>query len=196
MQMNKMKNILETLKNYKDLPNQLSLFRIAVVPVILILYPFEYEALRLFCSFLFWLACMSDWLDGFLARRYKLESKVGAILDPIADRLLTGAALILLVQAQYLWAWMAGLLLSREIAVSGLRLVALQNGFNLPVEKMGKLKTMFQFFAFFCLLVKQPLFGWPFEEVGMISIWIAFFLSYYSFYQYTRSFLQKFRELS
>lgn len=172
----------------KDLPNQLTLIRIAVVPILLILYPLGIESIKLFCAALFMLAAMTDWLDGFLARKFKAESKLGALLDPIADKMLTCTALLLIASSHAIWAWLAGTLLCREIAMSGIRLVASQQGITINVSLLAKFKTLFLDVALVCLLVNKPLFNWPFQEVGMISIWFALGCSLYSAYLYCREF--------
>lgn len=173
---------------FKHLPNQLSLFRIAVVPLILVLYPLEIHSIRLVSAVLFALAAFSDWLDGYIARKFFVESKLGALLDPLADKMLTGTALILLASSHALWPWMAGLLLARELGMSGLRLVALEQGITIKVSTYGKFKTLVLDLALFCLMVDYPLFGWPFHEVGMISIWIALGLSLFSAWLYAKEF--------
>lgn len=175
----------------KDLPNQLTLIRIAVVPILLILFPFGIDGLRLFCALLFAIAGMTDWLDGVVARQFKLESKLGALIDPIADKMLTGTGLILLAHSHDLWAWMAGTLLCRELVLSGLRQVAQQQGIVIQVNSLGKWKTLFLDVAIVCLMVNRPLFGWPFTQVGMVCIWAALFFSLYSAWLYIQEFWQK-----
>jgi CDP-diacylglycerol--glycerol-3-phosphate 3-phosphatidyltransferase len=173
-----------------QLPNQITVARMATVPLLLFLYPLNIKNLKVFCGFIFMLAALSDWLDGFIARKFNLESKIGALLDPIADKLITTVALVLLASAGIMWPWMAGLLLCREVAMSGLRLVAMEQGVDIKVSLLGKWKTLFLDVALVCLLVDQQLFGWPFWEVGMVSLWLAFGTSYYSAYLYVRSFIQ------
>lgn len=176
----------------RDLPNQLTLFRIAVIPLLLFLYPLNFSSLRLFCAFLFTFAAMTDWLDGFIARRFKVESKLGALLDPVADKMLTASALVLVSHSQAIWAWMAGVLLCREIAMSGVRMMAQQEGIPIKVSILGKWKTLLLDVALVCLLVNYPLFGWPFREVGMISIWISLALSLFSAWLYIKEFWKKY----
>ena len=176
----------------RDLPNQLTLFRIAVIPVLLFLYPLDFRSLRLFCALLLALAALTDWLDGYIARRFEAESRIGALLDPVADKMLTCAALILVTRSEALWAWMAGLLLCREMGMSGLRLVAREQGIDIKVNSMGKWKTLTLDVALVCLLVNEPLFGWPFREVGMISVWSSLLLSYASAWLYVREFWGKY----
>ena len=179
-------------KNWlKELPNQLTMFRIAIGPVLLFLYPLDIHALKLICGFLFAIAGFTDWLDGFLARRYGIESKFGATLDPIADKVLTGIGLLLITHSGAVWPWLTGLLLSRELAINGLRMVAQDQGIILPVNWFGKLKMFLLDLAIVCLLVNYPLFDWPFREVGMIAIWLALLVSLYSAWIYTVEFLRQ-----
>tara|TARA_B100000524_G_scaffold343509_1_gene239702 strand:- start:562 stop:1131 length:570 start_codon:yes stop_codon:yes gene_type:complete len=175
----------------KNLPNYLTFFRIAVNPILLLLYPFDIKGIKVFCAALFALACFTDWLDGFIARRFNLETRLGAILDPIADKILIGTAIILIVSTNHLLPWLGGGLLCREIAVSGLRLAACQQKFSIDVSYIAKIKTFILDFSLTCLLVSYSLFGWPFLEIGMISIWFAFFISYYSAWLYLKDFMSK-----
>ena len=168
----------------RDLPNQLSLCRIATTPILLFLFPFPYDVSRLFCAGLFVLAAVTDALDGFIARKFKAESALGALLDPIADKLLTTSVLVLLVYSGALWPWMSGLLLCRDVAMSGVRQIASDQGVKIPVSMTGKWKTLFLDVALVCLMVDQPLMGLPFREVGMVAIWVALVLSYYSAWLY------------
>lgn len=186
-----MKKILNDKKWIRSLPNQLTLFRMAVVPVLLVLFPLNIKGLNVFCAVLFMLAALTDYFDGMLARHFSVESRLGAIMDPVADKTLVGASLILIAANGALWTWMAGLLLCREIGMSGLRLVALEQGFTIDVSNLGKWKTFFLDVAVVCLMVNEPLFGWPFREVGMIAIWTAFAFSMYSAWLYLQSFLSK-----
>ncbi len=173
------------------LPNQLTLFRIAVIPVLLAMFPLNFESTNLFCAVLFAVASFTDWLDGYIARRFSLESKLGTLIDPIADKMLIAAALVLLAASGVLWAWVAGLLICREMAMSGLRLVAQQQGIVIKVNVFGKLKTMLLDLSVFCLMINRPLFDWPFVQVGMISLWLAVFFSLYSAWLYIKLFLKE-----
>ena len=172
----------------RELPNQLTFFRIAVVPLILVLYPLGLKSLQLFCVLLFMLAAFSDWLDGFIARRYRAETTLGVVLDPMADKMLTGAGLVLVAHSRALWAWVAGLLICRELGIAGLRLIAQESKIKIPSSNLGKTKTLFLGVALTCLLVNRQLFGWPFREVGMGCIWLSLATSLFSAYQYFISF--------
>ena len=171
------------------LPNQLTLTRILAVPILLFIYPLAFQFTNVICALIFAAAAITDILDGFLARRYRQESAMGALLDPIADKMLTGASLLLLAHNQFLPAWICGFLLCRDIAVSGMRMVALEQGKNIKVSALGKIKTIVQDIAIFCLMIGADLFDIPFRLTGMIGIWIALAISLYSGYIYFEEFL-------
>lgn len=179
----------------KELPNQLTMFRIAVAPIILFLYPMGIHSLKILCAVLFTLACITDILDGYIARTYQVESKLGALIDPLADKILTGVGLLLIAHSGAVWVWMAGLILARELGIMGLRLVATQEGIVIRVNAFGKAKAIALDFAIGCLLVNYPLFGLPFKEFGMICIWVALGLSLYSGWLYGQEFWRRSNEV-
>lgn len=191
------------LSAFKGLPNYLTLFRIASIPVLLVFYPLSIHlkigVVQIFCAGLFGVAAFTDLLDGYFARRFKLESKIGVILDPIADKTLVATGLVLLVSTGALWTTVAGLFIVREIIVTGARLASIQHGFEIPVSALGKFKTLFLDFAIGFLLVNdQPylfndeaFWGIPWRNIGMILMWIAFFLSMYSAWEYLNNFFKK-----
>lgn len=182
---------LSKLDSFKNLPNYLTLFRIAVIPLLFLLFHFDVSKTNYLCAFLFAFAAFSDWLDGFVARRYNWETKLGALLDPAADKMLSAAAIILLASYGRMWSWVACLFLCREISISNLRLIACGQGVTIKVNIWGKLKTLVLDVALVCLFVNEPLFGWPFKEVGMVSLWVALFLSLFSALLYGRLFYKK-----
>ena len=171
------------------LPNQLTLARILAIPFLLFIYPLGFQATNVVCALVFGLAGITDILDGYFARLYKQESRLGALLDPVADKMLSGACLILLADSQALPAWICGLLLCRDIAVSGMRMIALEDGYTIKVSAFGKVKTIFQDVAIFCLIIGQDMFDIPFRVTGMVSIWLALAISLYSGYLYFEEFL-------
>ena len=175
----------------KDLPNQLTLFRIAVVPILLVLFPLGFDALTLFCAFLFAIASITDGLDGIIARQFDSVTKLGVILDPIADKMLTAAGLILLAHDHRIPAWMAGVLLCRELAVSGLRHMAAMHNIEIQVSGIAKWKTFTLDVAITCMMVNRPMFGWPWVEVGMLSLWISLIISVYSAWEYGDKFWKR-----
>jgi CDP-diacylglycerol--glycerol-3-phosphate 3-phosphatidyltransferase len=172
------------------LPNQLTLARILAIPFLLFIYPLGFYATNIICALVFAIAGITDILDGYFARRYNQESRVGALLDPIADKMLSGACLILLADANALPAWICGLMLCRDIAVSGMRMIALEDGFTIPVSSLGKIKTILQDVAIFCLMLGQDIFDIPFRLTGMVAIWLGLAVSLYSGYLYFEDFLE------
>lgn len=173
----------------KQVPNQLTLLRIGAIPILLLLYPLS-KSLGPLCAVIFAAAAITDFLDGWIARRYGTVTAIGSLLDPIADKMLIGAALVLLASSDALPVFLAGLLICRDIGVNGLRMVALEQKIVIEVRDVGKWKTVFQSLGIFCLFISKPLFEIRFREIGMVCIWIALFLSLYSAWSYGKSYWQ------
>lgn len=171
-----------------SVPNNLTLLRILCVPLLLIIFPINHYVTDLICAILFSLAALTDFFDGFFARRFNTTSKLGEILDPIADKLLAVAMLLLLCSASRLPALLGGLLIVREIAVCGLRSVASERSLQLPVENLGKWKTTALWVAIFCLIINKTVLGIPLRVIGMGGIWVALLLSWWSAYHYWQVF--------
>ena len=173
----------------KHLPNKLTIARILVIPLLLVLYPLT-DALHVPCAVVFALASATDLLDGYLARKYGNVTPLGALLDPIADKMLVAASLVLLANSGAVPALLAGLLICRDIGVNGIRLMAMERNLKIEVSDFGKLKTMVLLGAIFCLMINQRIWEIPFREIGMISLWIGLLLSLYSAWNYAERFLQ------
>jgi len=180
---------------FRNLPNNLTLSRIAIVPVLLLLYPLGFNALKIFCAFLFALAAFTDFADGYLARRYKNVTSIGALLDPIADKMLTTAGLLLIAHAGNAPVFLVGILICRDIAVNGMRLIAADQRFSIEVNMAGKWKTAVMSVAIFCLLINAPLFDLPLRTIGMSLLWVSIGLSLFSAWQYSASFIEKTKSL-
>ncbi len=144
----------------------------------------ELPVAHLVGALLFILAASTDWLDGYYARKYNLVTNFGKFLDPLADKLLMTAALIALVELMLLPAWIAILIISREFAVTGIRLVAAADGQVIAASNLGKWKTVFQIIAVSALMLHNL----PFEIVGIpfatITVWIATVLTIISGWDY------------
>lgn len=171
------------------LPNVLSLFRIACVPLVIGLMVHPTVATRRAAAFLFLTASITDYLDGYLARRRGIVSTLGQFLDPLADKLLVAAVLVMLVALPgepRVPAWIAALIIARELAVTGLRAIASQKGITLPAEELGKYKMLTQIFALQGLLLAErvvvPGLGIEvdFFAAGMRFLWVALVLSLWS----------------
>ena len=174
-----------------NLPNLLTLFRIALVPVFLVLFFAPVSWAREGCAAVFALAAVTDWLDGYFARRMGLVSPIGAFLDPVADKLMVAAALVLLVQADpTLWlALPAVVIIGREITVSAVRewMAELGARAQVAVSVVGKFKTAAQMVAVILLLYRDDLLGIPVYTVGFVLLYVAVILTLWSMTVYIRA---------
>jgi CDP-diacylglycerol--glycerol-3-phosphate 3-phosphatidyltransferase len=170
-----------------NLPTILTLSRIVLIPVFI----FTVYQHSVFGVVIFGIASLTDFLDGYLARRSGEITKFGIILDPIADKFLVISALIVLVDMERLAAWIAITIIVREFLVTGLRAVALSKDIVIPAEIGGKIKTTTQIVAIICLILMRSIFGIDLYDVGVVLIWVALVLSIISGVQYTVSFWRK-----
>src|SRR4030043_971140 len=168
-------------------PTVLTLSRIVLIPV----FVFTFYQHPVFGAFVFGIASITDFLDGYLARRSGEITKFGIILDPIADKFLVISALIVLVDMERLPAWIAITIIVREFLVTGLRVVALSKDIIIPAEIGGKIKTTTQIAAIVCLILMGSIFDIDLYDVGVLLIWVALVLSIVSGVQYTVSFWRK-----
>ena len=172
----------------RQLPNQLTLARIAAIPVICLLLVIGWDWLRWIALILFVLAAITDWVDGFLARRMNLMSDLGKMLDPIADKLLVGALMVIFAFTRDLNALdlvPAIAILMREIFISGLREFMGNRAVSVPVTFLAKWKTTAQLVALFFVIVDGllPSFGF----ISSLLLWIAGGLTVWTGWQYLRS---------
>ncbi len=154
-------------------PNLLTGARIAAVPVVVLLLCFPGRWASFLGALCFLLAGATDFLDGFLARRHRLVSRLGKFMDPLADKLLVSAALIMLIPMGRVPAWMAFLIVGRELAVTGLRGLAAAEGIILAPDRWAKAKTLLQMAALTALILHYPYVGLDFHELGMVLLWLA-----------------------
>ena len=127
-----------------NLPNKLSIIRVALIPVIVILLYQQSDACHIIAGALFIIASLTDFLDGFIARKYNLVTNFGKFIDPVADKLLVLTTLIMLLHRGQMEAWIIIIILCRELAVDGLRLVAVTQGKVIAASPFGKIKTTCQ----------------------------------------------------
>ena len=174
-----------------NIPNLLTWFRIVMIPVFLALYYLSDNTIslhnkHLISTLLFAFAAITDWLDGYLARRLNQGSAFGAFLDPVADKLMVAAALVLLVSLGQVDAIIAFIIIGREIAISALRewMAQLGAGKNIAVSMLGKVKTTFQMIAILLLLYQETLFGFSTSQIGSFFIYIAAILTLWSMAYY------------
>ena len=154
-------------------PNTLTLYRVAAVPVIVILLMFPNRVTAVASALIFSLAAITDYLDGFLARRNGLESTFGKIMDPVADKLLVSCSFIMMAALNWIPAWIVCVIIGREIAVTGLRNIIAVEGEDVSASNLGKYKTGFQIAAIIPLLFHYSFLGLNFHAIGMVFLWGA-----------------------
>ena len=176
-----------------NLPIALTLFRIVVVPLIIVFVISSDRVRVLIAAVIFVAASLTDWLDGRLARRRNQVTQFGTLLDPVADKLLVAAALVALVQVDMIGAWVAMVIIGRELAVTGLRGVALSMGVVVPASSFGKLKTVAQYVAVTILILERgvPREYVPFHLISVGVLWVAVGLTVVSGADYFYRFLLK-----
>ncbi len=159
-----------------NLPNALTLSRIFLVPLLLaVLLTKNIPNKEIYASVIVLIAAATDWLDGYLARRLGQISTLGALLDPIADKLLVSAAFISMVEMGLIPAWVVVIVVGREMAVTGLRAIALGSGFNIAVSDLGKAKTAIQITAIVALLLGVHIEAG--RWIGQVSLILVLILS-------------------
>ena len=158
---------------YWNLPNQLTLYRIASVPVLVVLLLFPNKVCAFLAAVVFSAASISDVLDGVYARRRGLVTTFGKFLDPVADKLIISAALIMLIPHGRVPAWIAFVIIGREITVTGLRAILSDKGIVMAAGQIGKYKTGFQVGSIIPLLIHYTYFNIDFHLIGTILLWMA-----------------------
>ncbi len=161
-------------------PNFLTLSRIAAVPVIMVLLMFDNRASTMIAAFLFSLASVTDYFDGYLARTRGLVSRLGKILDPLADKLLVSSTLIMLVSLGFIPGWLVCIIVGRELAVTGLRCVLIENNQDVAASWLGKYKTGFQIAAIIPLTIHYDYLGINFHTIGLFFLYGALVFTLWS----------------
>jgi CDP-diacylglycerol--glycerol-3-phosphate 3-phosphatidyltransferase len=154
-------------------PNTLTLFRIAVIPIIVILMLYPNRISTWIAALLFSAAAITDYFDGYFARRFGLVSNLGKVMDPVADKLLASSAFIMLASLGWVPAWIVCIIIGREIAVTGLRNIIAERGEDVSASNLGKYKTGFQIAAIIPLLIHYPFFGLDPQAIGVFFLWGA-----------------------
>ena len=172
-----------TVEIFWNIPNTITVLRTLAVPVLLFLPFFDGEAGSRFMAWMFLAAALGDLVDGWYARKYDFVTKIGKLLDPLADKLLVSTALVMLLASGRLewWAaWMIVVIVGREFAVTGLRGMGAADGRVLAAEWQGKLKTVFQNAAIVALLFHYETFDLPAHEIGVGLLFVATALTAWS----------------
>ena len=173
-----------------NLPNGVTFIRILAIPVILLLLFMTGRVFQVVTAFVFLLVALTDMLDGYFARRQKMVTTLGKFLDPLADKLLIVTALIALISARGIPSLMVIVIVGREIAVTGLRGIAMSEGIIISSSLIGKYKTAFEMTSIFFLILNGPYLSVDFRLVGMILLWVALILAVLSGFDYFRKFLK------
>jgi CDP-diacylglycerol---glycerol-3-phosphate 3-phosphatidyltransferase len=207
-------------KEFFNLPNMLTMFRILIIPLVLFFIYYESRINSFIAACLFALASATDYFDGYLARRKNLTTVLGKFLDPLADKLIVTSVLVMLIPLGRIPAWVVVLLLARELAITGLRGIASSEGMVIAASQGGKWKTAFQLVGILGLLIHYPypvaiitpglhnliagtwfhelLAGWgipvrpwvDFHIVGLWLIYLSLFFSIFSAWQYIVRFVR------
>ena len=174
-----------------NIPNTLTLIRIAMIPVIVLVFYLPYDWARPACAWIYAAASITDWFDGYLARKLEQQSALGAFLDPVADKLIVAVALVLLVSVHPHWVMVIGacVIIGREIAISALRewMAGMGKSAKVSVSMVGKVKTTAQMFAIIFLLHRDDWIGIPTYEVGMTLLVLATLLTLSSMVVYLKA---------
>jgi CDP-diacylglycerol--glycerol-3-phosphate 3-phosphatidyltransferase len=171
-----------------NLPTNLTLLRIALIPLLTVIFYVPWEYSNLACTLIFILAGFTDWLDGYLARRMQQETPFGAFLDPVADKLMVAMVLVLIVQQQpnpYL-AIPAAVIIGREITIASLRewMAEIGKRAKVKVSQLGKWKTTAQMLSITLLLYREDIAGIPVNSMGYGLLYIAAILTLWSMVNY------------
>ncbi len=185
-----------------NLPNLLTLGRIAAIPILVILLLFDNRTCGLWAAGIFGIAAITDWLDGYLARKWEVVTVLGKFLDPLADKLLVMAAFIMMIPLGRVPAWAVFLILTRELVVTGLRSIASSEGIVIDASNLGKYKTIFQMTAIPGLLLhydyywlfglKIELFHVSMHNFGIFFFYVALIMALWSGIDYMQKFFRVF----
>jgi len=171
-----------------NLPTNLTLLRIALIPLLAIVFYLPWEYANVASTTIFLIAAITDWLDGYLARKMSLETAFGAFLDPVADKLMVAFVLVLIVQVQnsITLTLASAIIIGREITIASLRewMAELGQRATVKVSTLGKWKTTAQMVAITLLLYREDLFGLPINMMGYWLLYVAAILTLWSMIHY------------
>lgn len=185
-----------------NLPNLLTLTRIAAVPIVVVLLLFDSRIAGMWAASIFGAAAATDFIDGWLARKWGVETVLGKFLDPLADKLIVMAALIMLIPLDRVPAWAVFIILAREMVITGLRSIASSEGIVIAASDLGKYKTIYQMVAIPGLMlhydfywffgVELDIFRVNMHNFGIFFFYIAFVLTLWSGFDYLQKFFRVF----
>jgi len=182
------------LTKFWHLPNLLTGARIVAIPVVMVFLCFSGPVASFLGALCFMAAGATDFLDGFIARRQQSVSRFGKFMDPLADKLLVSAALIMLIPLGRVPAWIAFIIIGRELAVTGLRALAAAEGLILAPDRWGKTKTLLQMVALTALILHYPYQAVDFQRLGTGLLWLALIVTLTSGVGYFLTFFRQYPE--
>ena len=170
-----------------NLPNILSLFRLVCIPLVIVSLYFPGKLGSFLAALFFGLAFITDFLDGYFARKYGAVTVLGKFLDPMADKLLVTSTIIMLISLDRIPAWIVILIVAREMAITGFRSIAMNEGIVIQASALGKFKTVFQSIAVMALCIHYEYFNLDFQLVGTMFLYVALILTFWSGWAYLKS---------
>ncbi len=170
------------MKKLLTWPNILTGMRFAMIPVLIVLLALvQTTSVAFWAWFIFALAAFTDWLDGYLARKFDNETVLGKLMDPLADKMLVIAALIMLIPLDRIPAWVCVLIISREVFITGVRGLAASTGKVVAADNLGKMKANFQYFGIGFLIFPLNLLPIPYQyQTGLVLVYFSLVLSVWS----------------
>ena len=182
---------MNRLRDIFNLPNTITLARISVVPFLFVLLCNPGPFWSVVLAALFVLASITDFVDGFIARRYNLITTLGKFLDPLADKLIVNSAMILMIPSGRIEAWIVVIIIMRDLIVDGLRSMASSEGVYIQASTLGKQKTVAQIVAVTALMIHYPFLGLDAHFIGTVILYVALFLTVYSGMDYAVKFFRR-----
>lgn len=193
-----LKNSFEKMTASKDrnevfnLPNTITLLRLAVIPVLFLLLLAPGRVLSMVIAVLFIIASITDLIDGYVARKYNIVTTMGKFLDPVADKLVVTTAMIMMIPIGRIPAWIVAIIIMRDLLVDGLRSIASADGLVIDASRLGKQKTLCQIIAVSALLIHyDTVFGIDAHAVGIAVLYLALALTVWSGGDYFLKFYEK-----
>ena len=176
--------ISRELREILNLPNTITMLRVTILPVLFLILLSPGKVVSLVIAVLFALAALTDMLDGYVARRYEIVTKIGKLLDPIADKMIVSTAMVLMIPVGRIPAWIVAIIIIRDIAIDGIRHVASVGGKIISASRLGKYKTVTQEVAITALIIHYPIMGLDSHKVGLVILYAAVVLTVVSGIEY------------